>query len=135
MVIDGWSSDAIGINGTVPAPLLRLKQGTVVRFTVVNELDESSSIHWHGLLVPADMDGVPGVSFPGIAPGETFTYRFPVRQSGTYWWHSHSGLQEQQGHYGPLVIDPACGLNSEHSIRTLQQWMREAVDAPEPSEA
>ena len=106
MVIDGWSSDAIGINGTVPAPLLRLKQGTVVRFTVVNELDESSSIHWHGLLVPADMDGVPGVSFPGIAPRSTFVYEFPIRQAGTYWYHSHSGLQEQLGHYGPIVNDP-----------------------------
>jgi FtsP/CotA-like multicopper oxidase with cupredoxin domain len=74
---------------------------------VTNTLDEDTSIHWHGLLVPFQMDGVPGVSFPGIKPGETFTYDFPVRQAGTYWWHSHSGLQEQIGHYGPIIIDPA----------------------------
>jgi len=74
---------------------------------VTNLLNEPTSIHWHGLILPPDMDGVPGLSFAGIAPGETFTYRFPVRQSGTYWYHSHSGLQEQLGHAGPLIIDAA----------------------------
>lgn len=103
---DGRQSRAIGINGTVPGPVLRLKQGTTVRFAVTNDLDESSSIHWHGLLVPPDMDGVPGVSFPGIAPHSTFVYEFPITQAGTYWYHSHSGLQEQMGHYAPIVIDP-----------------------------
>jgi FtsP/CotA-like multicopper oxidase with cupredoxin domain len=73
---------------------------------VENALDEDSSIHWHGLILPFHMDGVPGVSFPGIKPRTTFTYEFPVKQSGTYWYHSHSGLQEQLGHYGPIVIDP-----------------------------
>ncbi|MBN8278998.1 MAG: copper resistance system multicopper oxidase [Gammaproteobacteria bacterium] len=107
MVIDGRESRAIGINGTVPAPLLRLQEGTTVRLAVTNDLDEDSSIHWHGLLVPPEFDGVPGVSFPGIAPRSTFVYEFPLRQSGTYWYHSHSGLQEQLGHYGPLIIDPA----------------------------
>jgi CopA family copper-resistance protein len=103
---DGRQSRAIGINGTVPGPVLRLKQGTTVRFAVTNDLDESSSIHWHGILVPPDMDGVPGVSFPGIAPHSTFVYEFPIKQAGTYWYHSHSGLQEQMGHYAPIVIDP-----------------------------
>lgn len=103
---DGRESRAIGINGTVPGPVLRLKQGTTVRFAVTNDLDESSSIHWHGILVPPDMDGVPGVSFPGIAPRSTFVYEFPIKQAGTYWYHSHSGLQEQMGHYAPIVIDP-----------------------------
>ncbi|HWB49685.1 MAG TPA: copper resistance system multicopper oxidase [Stellaceae bacterium] len=103
---DGRQSRAIGINGTVPGPVLRLKQGTTVRFAVTNDLDESSSIHWHGILVPPDMDGVPGVSFPGIAPRSTFVYEFPIKQAGTYWYHSHSGLQEQMGHYAPIVIDP-----------------------------
>jgi len=107
MMIDGRRSKAIGINGTVPAPLIRLHEGQNVRLHVVNDLDEDSSIHWHGLLVPTQFDGVPGLSFPGIKPRSTFTYEFPIRQSGTYWYHSHSGLQEQLGHYGPIVIDPA----------------------------
>ncbi|WP_136161320.1 copper resistance system multicopper oxidase [Sphingomonas flavalba] len=105
--VDGKPRHAIGLNGTVPGPLLRLREGQAVRLHVENALDEDSSIHWHGLLLPAHMDGVPGVSFPGIAPRSTFVYEFPVRQAGTYWYHSHSGLQEQMGHYGPIVIDPA----------------------------
>jgi CopA family copper-resistance protein len=102
----GRSGHAVTVNGTLPGPLVRLREGQDVRLHVTNRLDEDSSIHWHGLLVPFQFDGVPGISFPGIRPGETFTYEFPIRQSGTYWWHSHSGLQEQSGHYGPLVIDP-----------------------------
>ncbi|MBD8639573.1 copper resistance system multicopper oxidase [Sphingomonas sp. CFBP 13733] len=105
--IDGTRSHAIGINGTSPAPLIRLKQGQQVRLSVTNSLDEETSIHWHGLLVPFQMDGVPGISFPGIPARTTFTYDFPVVQAGTYWYHSHSGLQEQMGHYGPIVINPA----------------------------
>lgn len=107
MTIDGRESHAIGINGTVPAPLVRLREGQNVRLSVTNDLDEDSSIHWHGLLVPFQFDGVPGISFPGIKAKSTFVYEFPVIQSGTYWYHSHSGLQEQLGHYGPIVIDPA----------------------------
>ena len=103
----GRAGHAITINGTIPGPLLRLREGRTTRLHVTNTLDEDTSIHWHGLLVPFQFDGVPGVSFPGIRPGETFTYEIPVRQAGTYWWHSHSGLQEQIGHYGPLIIDPA----------------------------
>ena len=107
MTIDGKARHAIGINGSVPGPLIRLCEGQNVRLRVENALDEPSSIHWHGLLLPFQMDGVPGVSFPGIAARSTFTYDFPVVQSGTYWYHSHSGLQEQMGLYGPIVIDPA----------------------------
>lgn len=107
VTIDGKTSHAVTINGTVPGPLLRLKEGERVRIAVTNTLDEDTSIHWHGLLVPFEMDGVPGVSFPGIKPGETFVYEFPVIQSGTYWYHSHSGLQEAEGHYAPIVIEPA----------------------------
>ena len=106
-VIDGTARPAITLNGQLPAPLLRLREGERVRIHVDNQLDEDSSIHWHGLLVPFQMDGVPGVSFPGIPPHSRFTYEFPLIQSGTYWYHSHSGLQELLGHYGPLVIDPA----------------------------
>ena len=107
-VVQGRRGHAIAVNGSVPGPLVRLKEGQPVRLAVTNILDEDSSIHWHGLLLPFQFDGVPGVSFPGIKPGETFVYDIPaLRQSGTYWWHSHSGLQEQAGHYGPIVVDPA----------------------------
>ena len=105
-VIDGRAASSILINGQLPAPLLRWREGDEITLRVTNHLGTDTSIHWHGLLLPFYMDGVPGVSFPGIAPGETFTYRFPLVQSGTYWYHSHSGLQEQLGHYGPIVIEP-----------------------------
>jgi FtsP/CotA-like multicopper oxidase with cupredoxin domain len=105
-VVQGRKSHGIAVNGSVPGPLIRLRQGQNVRLNVTNTLAEDTSIHWHGLLLPFHMDGVPGISFPGIRPGQTFAYEFPIRQSGTYWYHSHSGLQEQQGHYGPLIIEP-----------------------------
>ncbi|MEH3048662.1 copper resistance system multicopper oxidase [Sphingomonas adhaesiva] len=121
----GRSAHAVTINGTVPAPLIRLREGQNVRLAVTNHLKEDTSIHWHGLILPFQMDGVPGVSFPGIRPGETFTYAFPVRQSGTYWYHSHSGMQEAMGHYGPIVIDPAgtdpVQAEREHVI-VLSDW-------------
>lgn len=104
--IDGEAGHAVLVNGQLPAPLLRWQEGEVVTLRVTNDLQEDTSIHWHGLLLPYQMDGVPGVSFAGIKPGTTFTYQFPVRQAGTYWYHSHSGLQEQQGHYGPIIIQP-----------------------------
>lgn len=113
------------VNGTIPAPLIRLREGDRVRLAVTNRLKEQSSIHWHGLLVPFDMDGVPGVSFPGIDPGETFTYEFPLLHSGTYWYHSHSGMQEAVGLYGPLIIDPMgadpVASDREHVI-VLSDW-------------
>ncbi len=105
--VQGRTGPGIAVNGSVPGPLLRLKEGKTIALNVHNHLDEDSSIHWHGLMVPFQLDGVPGVSFPGIPAGKTFTAEFPVRQSGTYWWHSHSNLQEQTGHYGPIVVDPA----------------------------
>ena len=105
----GAARIATTINGQLPGPLLRWREGTTVTLHVTNRMHVPTSIHWHGILLPFDMDGVPGISFPGIAPGETFTYRFPVRQSGTYWYHAHSRFQEQTGLYGALVIDPAQG--------------------------
>jgi CopA family copper-resistance protein len=118
--VDGKSTPAIGVNGTVPAPLIRLKEGQKVRLSVTNNLDEDSSIHWHGLLVPFAMDGVPGISFPGIKARSTFVYEFPIIQAGTYWYHSHSGEQEQGGLYGPIVIDPVgadpIAFDREHVI-------------------
>jgi CopA family copper-resistance protein len=97
---------ATTINGSIPAPTLRWRQGDTVTLRVTNRLAVDTSIHWHGILLPYQMDGVPGISFEGIRPGETFTYRFKVVQSGTYWYHSHSGMQEQTGMYGAIVIDP-----------------------------
>ena len=104
--IGDYQASAVVINGSIPGPLVRMKEGETVTLNVTNELKEDTSIHWHGLIVPNGMDGVPKVTFPGIPPGETFAYEYPVRQSGTYWYHSHSGFQEQLGVYGPLIIDP-----------------------------
>ena len=103
MNFTGAARRAVAVNGQVPAPLLRMRQGDTVTIRVTNNLRERTSIHWHGFILPADMDGVPGLSFDGIAPGTTFTYRFKVNQSGTYWYHSHSRFQEQVGLYGPIV--------------------------------
>jgi CopA family copper-resistance protein len=126
IMVDGRRGSAVTLNGGVPGPVMRFREGETVTIRVRNRLDEPSSIHWHGILLPFEMDGVPGVSFPGIAPGETFTYRYPVRQSGTYWYHSHTGLQEQLGHYGPMIIDPAepepFAYDREHVI-VLSDWM------------
>jgi len=106
--VGGRSGDTITLNGQFPGPLLRFHEGEDVTIHVTNRLKEQSSVHWHGFLIPGDMDGVPGMNgFHGIAPGETFTYRFKIRQSGTYWYHSHSGGQEQEGLAGPIVIEPA----------------------------
>jgi len=120
------------VNGQLPAPLLRWREGDTVTLRVSNHLRVPGSIHWHGILLPFGMDGVPGVSFPGIAPGETFTYRFPVRQSGTYWYHSHSGFQEQTGLYGPIVIEPARGerfpADRDHVV-LLSDWTDEDPEA------
>jgi len=102
----GRRAVATAINGSVPGPLLRWREGDIVTISVTNRLKVPTSIHWHGVRSPADMDGVPGLSFPGIAAGETFTYTIPIKQHGTYWYHSHSRFQEQTGHYGPLVIEP-----------------------------
>lgn len=120
LTIRGRDTHAVGINGTIPAPLLRLKQGRTVRIHVENDLDEETSIHWHGLIVPFQMDGVPGVSFPGIKARSTFTYELPIVQAGTYWYHSHSGFQEMMGVYGPIIIEPEradpVGFDRDHVI-------------------
>lgn len=104
--IDGQPGSSITLNGTLPGPIIRLKEGQRVTLRVHNRMDESTSVHWHGMLVPFQMDGVPGVTFPGIPPRSTFVYEFLVKQSGTYWYHSHTGFQEQEGLYGPIVIEP-----------------------------
>ncbi len=123
--VGGRTGHAVTVNGTLPAPLIRLREGQNARLSVTNTLDEDTSIHWHGLLLPFQMDGVPGISFPGIRPRETFVYEFPVRQAGTYWYHSHSGLQEAMGHYGPIVIDPdeadPVAYDREH-VLVLSDW-------------
>ncbi len=101
----GSARTAMTINGSLPGPLLRWREGDTVTLRVRNRLTADTSIHWHGILLPANMDGVPGLSFHGIEPGGVYVYQFKVRQHGTYWYHSHSGLQEQAGVYGPLVIE------------------------------
>jgi len=128
ITVDGRQGSAVTMNGGIPGPVMRFTEGETVTIRVHNRLKESTSIHWHGILLPFEMDGVPGVAFPGIPAGETFTYRYPVAQSGTYWYHSHTGLQEQLGHYGPLIIDPAepdpFSYDREHVI-VLSDWMFE----------
>ena len=113
------------VNGQLPAPLLRWREGETVTLRVRNSLAVTSSIHWHGMILPADMDGVPGLSFMGIAPGATYTYRFRVNQAGTYWYHSHSRFQEQTGLYGPIVIEPRGGerhhADRDHVV-LLSDW-------------
>jgi len=121
----GAARNAVVINGQLPGPTLRMRQGDEVTIRVTNRLREQTSIHWHGIILPADMDGVPGLSFNGIAPGTTFTYRYKVNQYGTYWYHSHSGFQEQVGHYGPIVIErrggERHGADREH-VLLLSDW-------------
>lgn len=125
--INGVMGKATAINGTVPGPLLRWKEGDFVKINVTNNLQdtEHTSIHWHGILVPFRMDGVPGINFKGIRPGETYEYSFEVKQAGTYWYHSHSAFQEQTGSYGPLIIDPKekepFDFDREHVV-VLSDW-------------
>lgn len=119
---------ATTINGSIPAPTLRWREGDTVTLRVTNRLREATSIHWHGIILPYQMDGVPGISFKGIAPGETFTYRFKVQQSGTYWYHSHSGMQEQTGMYGAIVIEPAARemhMPIREHVIVLSDWTDE----------
>ena len=121
----GQPGMATTVNGRLPAPLLRWREGDAITLRVSNRLSNPSSIHWHGMILPADMDGVPGLSFNGIGPGETYVYRFRVNQSGTYWYHSHSRFQEQTGLYGPIVIEPRRGerhsADREHVV-LLSEW-------------
>ena len=123
--LTGQPGIATVVNGRLPAPLLRWREGDTITLRVSNRLSAPTSIHWHGMIVPADMDGVPGLSFNGIGPGETYVYRFKVNQSGTYWYHSHSRFQEQTGLYGPIVIEPKRGgrhrADREHVV-LLSEW-------------
>ena len=123
--VTGRPARATLANGSLPGPTLRLREGQDAVIAVTNRLREPTAIHWHGLRLPAGQDGVPGLSFRGVAPGETFTYRFPVRQAGTYWYHSHSGMQEQTGLIGALILEPRGGeriaADREHVI-VLSDW-------------
>jgi CopA family copper-resistance protein len=124
-MVAGKNAPHITLNGQFPAPLLRWREGDDLTLRIINRMQEPTSIHWHGILLPFQMDGVPGLSFPGIAANSEFVYRFPVKQAGTYWYHSHSGLQEQIGHYGPIVIDPVdpdpVAYDREHVV-LLSDW-------------
>ena len=109
VTVGGRTSQAMTFNGTMPGPLMHWREGDDLTLNVTNTLDEDTSVHWHGMLLPFEMDGVPGVNYPGIAPGETFTYRFRLKQSGSYWYHSHTAFQENRGLFGPIVIEPKDG--------------------------
>lgn len=136
ITIDGETSDAIAIGGSIPAPTLRWREGEEVVVHVTNRLDEPTSIHWHGLLLQGVMDGAPGFNgYQPIMPGQTYTYRFLLRQAGTYWYHSHSASQEQEGMYGAIVIEPAdrdpvradrdhVVLLSDHTAETPESVLR-----------
>lgn len=129
-IADAGLPAAMTVNGGIPGPVLRFREGDTARIHVHNAMDEDTSIHWHGLLVPPGMDGVPYVSFPPIAPHSTFTYEFPIRQSGTYWYHSHTRLQEQRGVYGAIVILPRDGEAEEdrdHAV-VLSDWTGQDPD-------
>jgi len=129
--ITGRPQTATAINGQVPGPILRWREGDTVTLALTNRLSEPTSIHWHGIRTPSPMDGVPGLSFVGIAPGETFTYRFLVHQSGTYWYHSHSGFQEQTGVFAPIVIEPKGGYAQRFDrdyVVMLSDWSDESPD-------
>lgn len=105
--ITGNTVDKITVNGGIPGPVLEFTEGDTAVIHVENKLDKPTSVHWHGLLLPPDMDGVPGLGgFDAIPAGERFTYQFDLRQNGTYWYHAHSGTQEQEGHYGALIVHP-----------------------------
>lgn len=119
-----FRKQGIGYNGASPGPVLRFREGEDVTIHVTNNLDEQTSVHWHGLILPFQMDGVPGLSYPGIAPGETFTYRFPITQSGTYWFHSHSGFQEPDGAYGAIIIEP----NGREPFRYDREYVVQLTD-------
>jgi CopA family copper-resistance protein len=127
----GTSVQAIAVNNQIPAPTLHFKEGDVVTINVHNQLNQETAIHWHGMLVPWQMDGVLGVTQRGIQPGKSFQYRFKLHQSGTYWYHSHAGLQEQQGLYGALIIDPvkapAYKYNKDFAI-VLSDWINTHPD-------
>lgn len=126
--LTGRARVAQTIDGSLPGPLLRWREGDTVTLRVANTLREATSIHWHGLVLPANMDGVPGVSFDGIPAGGAYEYRFTVKQSGTYWYHSHSGFQEQRGVAGPIVIAPReadpVAVDREHVVM-LSDWTDE----------
>lgn len=119
------------VNGSLPAPVLRWKEGDTVTLRVKNNLAQDSSIHWHGMILPSNMDGVPGLSFDGIKPGDTYEYQFDINQSGTYWYHSHSGFQEQSGVYGAIVIDPKepdpVAYDRDHVV-VLSDWTDEVPE-------
>ena len=122
---------ATTVNGSLPAPTLRWKEGETVTLKVTNTLNHTTSIHWHGLILPNEMDGVPGLTFDGIAPGASFTYRFKIQQSGTYWYHSHSGFQEQTGLYGAIIIDPVRPAPFEYDRDYLIQLSDWSDETPE----
>ena len=126
--IAGKQISALAINGSIPGPTIEACLGDILRITLINNLAQETSLHWHGILLPNRMDGVPYVTTPPIKSGESFVYEFPVKQTGTYWYHSHSGLQEQQGLYGAIVLrskeDEVQQYDEEH-VLVISDWTNE----------
>lgn len=131
IIIHGKTNEGMTINGSIPGPVLKFTEGDFARITVHNKMSVDTSIHWHGLLVPPEMDGVPFMSFPPIKPGSKFVYEFPIRQSGTYWYHSHTHLQEQKGIYGGIIIEPEYKMKNvmRDIVVLLSDWTTENPDA------
>lgn len=128
--ITGRDVTAMTINGSMPGPTLRFKEGDLARIHVRNEMDVETSIHWHGMLLPNLQDGVPYLTTPPVLPGGTFTYEFPLNQSGTFWYHSHTGLQEQRGVFGSIVIEPEIPdvQTDRELVVVLSDWTDESPD-------
>ena len=129
--ISGKSSKAMAINNSIPGPTLRFREGDTARIRIKNSMNVETSIHWHGLLLPYRQDGVPYVTNPPIEPGKTNVFEFQIKQSGTYWFHSHTGLQEQRGVYGSIVITPKEGervTSDQDKVIVLSDWTNENPD-------
>ncbi len=123
----GQPAQAMVVNDSYPGPVLRFKEGDTARITVTNHLDVDTSVHWHGLLLPPEQDGVPYMSSLPIGPGESFVYEFPLKHAGTYWYHSHTDLQEQSGVHGGIVVEPQQPrFDYQHeAVLVLQDWIDE----------
>ncbi|NQY73439.1 MAG: multicopper oxidase domain-containing protein [Candidatus Margulisbacteria bacterium] len=117
----------MAVGGTIPAPTIRATEGDVLQVTFHNKMDVETSIHWHGILLPNAQDGVPYLTTMPIRPGKSLTYRYPIIQSGTYWYHSHTNLQEQRGVYGALVFYPKKEIfnNDQDHVVVLSDWIDE----------
>lgn len=135
----GKRTKGIAINGQIPGPVLRFTEGDTAEIVVHNHMHMESSVHWHGVFLPNQFDGVPFLTQLPIAPHSTYTYRFLVKQNGTFWYHSHTELQEQIGMYGVLIFDkvkrdslPEIPVMlsdwTDHDPMKVNRWLHNATD-------